>query len=83
MLAARHHTPQRLTRLSRQGVPIAAILVSTVIGSLCGVAAYISLDTVFLVLLNSSGAVILFICLSQLILRRRTPDDELPVTMWG
>ncbi|WP_051570937.1 amino acid permease [Cryptosporangium arvum] len=87
VLAARHEAPQRLTRLSGRGVPVAAILVSTVIGFLCVIAAFISPDTVFLFLLNSSGAVILFvylfICLSQLILRRRTPDDELPVKMWG
>lgn len=42
--------------------------------------------TVFLFLLNSSGAVILFvywlIALSQIVLRRRTPADKLTVKMW-
>jgi GABA permease len=51
------------------------------------IAAYVSPDTVFLFLLNSSGAVILFVYLliavSQLVLRRRTPDDELVVRMWA
>jgi GABA permease len=41
---------------------------------------------VFLFLLNSSGAVILFvywlIALSQIILRRRTPPEKLQVKMW-
>ena len=44
------------------------------------IAAYVSPDTVFLFLLNSSGAVILFVYLliavSQFVLRRRTPDDR-------
>ena len=57
-----------------------AILASTVVGFLCVIAAYVSPDTVFLFLLNSSGAVILFvyllIAISQLVLRRRTPDDS-------
>jgi len=87
VLAARHEAPQRLTRLSGRGVPVAAILVSTVVGFLCVIAAYLSPETVFLFLLNSSGAVILFvylfICVSQLLLRRRTPDAELTVKMWG
>jgi len=41
---------------------------------------------VFLFLLNSSGAIILvvywLIALSQIVLRRRTPADELPLKMW-
>ena len=40
----------------------------------------------FLFLLNSSGAIILFVYLliavSQVVLRRRTPTDKLPVKMW-
>jgi GABA permease len=43
-------------------------------------------NTVFLFLLNSSGAVIWFvyllIALSQIILRRRTPAVKLSVKMW-
>ena len=45
------------------------------------IAAYVSPDTVFEFLLNSSGAIILFvyllICVSQFVLRRRTPEDQL------
>jgi GABA permease len=57
-----------------------------VVGFLCVIAAFISPDTVFLFLLNSSGAIILFVYLliavSQVVLRRRTPDDKLLVKMW-
>jgi len=63
-----------------------AILSSTVIGYLCVIAAAISPDTIFLFLLNSSGAVILFayllIAVSQVVLRRRTTPDKLIVKMW-
>jgi GABA permease len=42
---------------------------------------------VFLFLLNSSGAVILFVYLliaaSELVLRLKTPDDCLKIKMWG
>jgi GABA permease len=87
VLAGRHEAPRRLLEVNGRGVPVAAILLSTVVGFLCVIAAYVSPDTVFLFLLNSSGAVILFvyllICTSQYVLRRRTPDDELRVKMWG
>ena len=50
------------------------------------VAAYVSPKTVFLFLLNSSGAIIIFayllICISELILRPRIPPDRLRVKMW-
>jgi GABA permease len=65
---------------------VAAILFSTIVGFLCVIAAAVSPDTVFLFLLNSSGAIILFIYLliaiSQVVLRRRTPKDQLVVKMW-
>jgi GABA permease len=57
-----------------------------VVGFLCVIAAAVSPDTVFSFLLNSSGAIILFvyllIAISQLILRRRTPPEKLTVKMW-
>ena len=56
------------------------------VGFLCVIAAAFSPDTIFAFLLNSSGAVILFvyllIAISQIVLRRRTPDSELRVKMW-
>ena len=67
-------------------MPRVAILTSTVVGFLCVIAAAVSPDTVFLFLLNSSGAIILFVYLliavSQVVLRRRTDPQKLIVRMW-
>lgn len=86
VLAARREAPSGLMKVSKRGVPMAAIISSTVVGFLCVIAAAVSPDTVFLFLLNSSGAVILFvyllIALSQIVLRRRTDSSELTVKMW-
>jgi GABA permease len=86
VLAARDEAPRRLVKLSRRGVPAAAILFSSAIGFLCVVMSWLAPRTVFLFLLNSSGAIILFvywlIALSQIVLRRRTPDEKLALKMW-
>ena len=86
VLAARREAPTALMEVTRRGVPRNAILASTVVGFLCVIAAAVSPDTVFLFLLNSSGAVILFvyllIAISQIILRRRTGSEHLTVKMW-
>lgn len=86
VLAARREAPMRLITVNSRGVPVWAILSSTVIGFLSVIAAYVSPDTVFLLLLNSSGAVILFVYLliaaSQFVLRRQTPDADLKIKMW-
>jgi GABA permease len=86
VLAARREAPAQLVQVTRRGVPAIAILASSVVGFLCVIAAAISPDTIFAFLLNSSGAVILFVYLliavSQIVLRYRTPDSELRVKMW-
>ena len=86
VLAARREAPTALMEVTKRGVPRNAILASTVVGFLCVIAAAVSPDTVFLFLLNSSGAVILFvyllIAISQIILRRRTGSEQLTVKMW-
>jgi GABA permease len=86
VLAARREAPAQLVQVTRRGVPAIAILASSVVGFLCVIAAAISPDTIFQFLLNSSGAVILFvyvlIAVSQIVLRYRTPDSELRVKMW-
>ena len=86
VLAARREAPVGMIRVSKNGVPRIAILASSVVGFLCVIAAAVSPETVFLFLLNSSGAIILFvyllICLSQIVLRRRTSPDKLRVKMW-
>ncbi|VEG57453.1 amino acid permease-associated protein [Mycolicibacterium aurum] len=86
VLAARREAPPALVKVTRRGVPANAILASSVIGFLCVIAAAVSPDTIFAFLLNSSGAIILFVYLlisiSQIVLRYRTPDSELRVKMW-
>ena len=66
-----------------------AILIASSIGFLSVIANVISPEKVFLFLLNSSGAVALFvyllICVSQLVMRRkleREDPDRLQVRMW-
>ena len=53
---------------------------------LCVIAAAVSPDTIFAFLLNSSGAIILFvyllIAISQIVLRYRTDESKLRVKMW-
>ena len=79
-LARRGDAPQWMVRLNGRGVPARAILIATSIGFLSVVANVISPEKVFLFLLNSSGAVALFvyllICVSQLVLRRRLERDD-------
>jgi GABA permease len=89
VLSARQEAPRWMLDVSKRGVPFKAILASTVIGYLCVIAAFVSPNKVFLFLLNSSGAVILFvylmICLSQLRMRRiieRTAPERLRIKMW-
>ena len=86
VLAARSEAPPQLVRVTRRGVPANAILSSSIVGFLCVIAAAFSPDTIFAFLLNSSGAIILFvyllIAISQIVLRYRTPDADLRVKMW-
>jgi GABA permease len=86
VLAARREAPLQLVAVTKRGVPAVAILASSIVGFLCVIAAAISPDTVFAFLLNSSGAIILFIyCLigiSQIVLRYRSGSEGLRVKMW-
>jgi len=86
VLAARREAPAQLVRVTRRGVPATAILASSVVGFLCVIAAAVSPDTIFAFLLNSSGAIILFvyllIAISQIVLRYRASDAGLKVKMW-
>ena len=86
VLAARREAPAQMLSISARGVPVWSIISSSVVGFACVVAAYISPDKVFLFLLNSSGAIILFvyllIALSELRMRRTIPPERLKVKMW-
>ncbi|OON80778.1 amino acid permease [Streptomyces tsukubensis] len=88
-LSGRGDAPKAFGRVSGQGVPRAAILGSVVFGFVAVFFNYQWPDTVFEFLLNSSGAVALFvwlaICFSQLRLRGkivRESPEKLVVRMW-
>ena len=87
VLAARREAPAALVEVTKRGVPAAAIMSSSVVGFLCIVAAAFSEKTIFSFLLNSSGAIILFVYLlivvSQIVLRFRNGSEHLKVKMWG
>ena len=88
-LGRRGDAPKAFARVSARGVPRVAILSSVVFGFLAVFFNYTSPNTVFKFLINSSGAVALFvwlvICFSQLrmrkIIERETPE-RLTVRMW-
>jgi GABA permease len=86
VLAARREAPALLVRVTRRGVPAPAILASSVVGFLCVIAAAVSPDTIFAFLLNSSGAIILFvyilIAISEVVLRYRNGSAGLRMKMW-
>jgi GABA permease len=86
VLAARNEAPERLMRLTPRGVPAYAILFSSIVGFLCVIAAAFFEKSIFAFLLNSSGAIILFvyilIAISQIVLRYRNGDGELRLKMW-
>jgi GABA permease len=86
VLAARREAPASMVSVNSRGVPMVAILSSSVVGFLAVIMAAVSPDTVFSFLLNSSGAVILFVYLliavSQIILRYRADASTLAVMMW-
>lgn len=72
--------PAWVTDTNRRGVPWKAILLSTVVGYVAIVMNYVSPDRVFAFIMNSAGAVALFVYLiiafSQLRMRRRLSREE-------
>ncbi|WP_031085311.1 amino acid permease [Streptomyces sp. NRRL WC-3549] len=88
-LGRRGDAPRAFARVSKRGVPQAAILSSVVFGFVAVFFNYQWPDTVFQFLLNSSGAVALFvwlvICFTQLRMRGiilREQPEKLVVRMW-
>ncbi|MFF3907090.1 amino acid permease [Streptomyces sp. NPDC001848] len=88
-LGERGDAPKAFARTTSRGVPMAAIVASVVFGFLAVFFNYKFPDSVFLFLVNSSGAVALFvwlvICFSQLRMRRiiqREAPEKLVVKMW-
>jgi GABA permease len=89
-LTRRGDAPHAVAKLSRNGVPIRAILLGTLFGYAAVVMSYVSPDTVFAFLVNSYGTVAIFvyvlIAVSQLRLRarlERESPERLRVRMWG
>jgi gamma-aminobutyrate permease len=81
--------PRFFTKLSANGVPRRAILLGTIVGYISVAATYLWGDVVFNFLVNSYGAVALFvyliIAISQVVLRRkldRTDPESLQLKMW-
>ncbi|RZL82744.1 MAG: amino acid permease, partial [Rhodococcus sp. (in: high G+C Gram-positive bacteria)] len=87
---ARHgDAPQGIAKLDRHGVPRNSLLLATLVGFACIGLDYLSPDTVFVFLLNASGATILMvylmIALSQIKLRglmTREEVGQLRLKMW-
>ncbi len=89
-LSGRGDAPRAFGRTTARGVPAVAILASVVFGFVAVFFDYAYPTTVFQFLLNSSGAVALFvwlvICFSQLRMRRiieRESPEKLTVRMWA
>lgn len=87
-LSRRGDAPAALGRASASGTPRPAVLAATVVGFLTVGLNYLWPDTVFLFLVNSSGAIALFVWLviavSQLRMRSRLTRAgvALPIRMW-
>ncbi|MFJ6636886.1 amino acid permease [Streptomyces sp. NPDC091376] len=88
-LGRRGDAPKSFARVNKRNVPLVAILSSVVFGFVAVFFNYKWPDTVFQFLLNSSGAIALFvwlvICFSQLRMRRiilREAPERLLVRMW-
>ncbi|WP_141204961.1 amino acid permease [Streptomyces griseorubiginosus] len=88
-LGERGDAPKAFARVNGRGVPMAAILASVVFGFVAVFFNYLSPDKIFLFLVNSSGAVALFvwlvICFSQLRMRKiiqAEAPEKLVVRMW-
>jgi GABA permease len=88
-LTKRGDAPKALTKLSRNGVPVRAILVGTVFGYISVIMSYLSPDRVFQFLVDSYGTVAIFVYLliavSQLRLRaklEREAPERLRIRMW-
>jgi GABA permease len=89
VMGARGDAPVWMTATNRRGVPVKGILACTVVGYGCVVLAALWPDSVFLFLINASGAVFLFvyfmICISELRLRKiweRDCPEILQFRMW-
>jgi len=89
ILAARGDAPQSMVVLNKRQVPARAIIIGTIFGYLSVIASIVSPSVVFAFLINSTGAVMVFvymiIAFAQIKNRRRleaTAPDRLKLKMW-
>ncbi|MFD9964084.1 amino acid permease [Amycolatopsis sp. NPDC058986] len=92
LFALRRHgwAPRWIADTNSRGVPWKAILVSTVVGYVAVAMNYVSPDKIFYFIINSAGAVAMFVYAiiagSQLRMRRRLEaeaPEKLGLRMWG
>lgn len=88
-MAKKGEAPKAFLKLSKRGVPARAILFSTLFSYIAVIFSYISPDKLFIFLVNSSGAVALFvylvIAISHLRMRKKLElenPDALQIKMW-
>ena len=88
-MAKQGDAPKAFLKLSKKGVPVRAILFSTIFSYIAVIFSYTSPDKIFLFLINSSGAVALLVYLviafSHLKMRRRLERENpkaLQLRMW-
>ncbi|KDE49371.1 GABA permease [Geobacillus sp. CAMR5420] len=88
-LAQKGEAPQLFLKLSKNGVPVRAVIASTLFAYIAVIMNYVSPDKVFLFLVNSSGAIALLVYLaiavSQLRMRQKLERDNgaaLKIKMW-
>ncbi len=88
-MAQKGEAPKSFLKLSKNGVPVRAILFSTAFSYIAVIFSYISPDKLFLFLVNSSGAVAILVYLviafSQLRMRRKLEVEDpeaLKIKMW-
>lgn len=88
-LAKRGDAPKVLLRLSKNSVPVPAVILSTVAAYVCAIFNFVSPDKLFLFLVNASGAIALLvyivIAFSHMRLRRKHEKENpgvLKMKMW-
>lgn len=88
-MAKKGDAPKAFMKLSKKGVPVRAILFSTLFSYIAVIFSYTSPDKIFLFLINSSGAVALLVYLviavSHLRMRRKLEKENpeaLQLKMW-
>ncbi len=88
-LARRGDAPRMLLKVSKKGVPIPAVFISTFAAYVCAIFNFVSPDKLFLFLVNASGAIALLvyivIAVSHLQLRKKLEKqnpEALKLKMW-